>query len=247
MFYSEDRVISKNKLPSSIDLNEGALFLIDKPLSWTSFDVVNKLRFKIKHTLGIKKIKVGHAGTLDPLATGLLLVCCGKATKSIHQLQDMDKSYSGTIYLGASTPTYDAESTPDHLFSTAHIHEALIDATVKQFTGELMQVPPLYSAIKVDGKKGYQLARRGSDIQLDARKVVIHSFKILSVSLPEVQFLVSCSKGTYIRSLAHDFGKAMGSGGYLSSLRRESIDSFNVSDALSIEDAVHFIGEMGED
>jgi tRNA pseudouridine55 synthase len=245
MFFSKDRIVTQNHQPSFSDFNEGVVFLIDKPLDWTSFDVVNKLRFKIKHSLKLKKIKVGHAGTLDPLASGLLIVCCGKATKYIGQLQNLDKSYSGTMQLGASTPSYDAESEPDRYYPTDHIDAALINAAVPEFTGQQMQVPPLFSAIKVNGKKGYELARRGSDITLDARSVLIHSFEIDAINFPLIHFTVSCSKGTYIRSLAHDFGKALGSGAYLSSLRRESIDQFHVKDALTVEEAVEYIGSLG--
>lgn len=244
MFFSEDRILTKNHLPSLTDINEGIVILIDKPHGWTSFDVVNKLRFKIKHSLKLKKIKVGHAGTLDPLASGLLIVCCGKATKSIGQLQNLDKSYSGTMHLGASTPSYDAESEPDHYYPTDHIDSSLIHSVVPEFTGPQMQVPPLFSAIKVNGKKGYELARRGSDISLDARSVMIHSFDIDAINLPVIHFIVSCSKGTYIRSLAHDFGKALGSGAYLSSLRRESIDQFHVKDALTVAEALDYIGSL---
>ena len=243
MYFSKDKIITKNHLPSFPEFNEGMLFLIDKPLGWTSFDVVNKLRFSLKHRLKVKNIKVGHAGTLDPLATGLLLVCCGKATKMIDSLSNMDKCYSGSMYLGATTPSYDKESEPDNLFDISGISDTDILNGVNLFTGEQSQIPPLYSAIRVNGKKGYELARRGVATQMESRKVHIHEFRIFSIQLPELYFYVCCSKGTYIRSLAHDFGKALGAGAFLSSLKRESIGPFLNSDALKIDEAVNFINE----
>ncbi|MBK9257270.1 MAG: tRNA pseudouridine(55) synthase TruB [Saprospiraceae bacterium] len=245
MFFQDDKILTNKNLPEEIDFSEGTVMLIDKPLNWTSFDVVNKLRFKIRHTFGIKKIKVGHAGTLDPLASGLLIVCTGKATKSIDLLQALDKSYSGSIFLGASTPTYDAESQPDFIFETDHITSELIQDAVASLSGELLQRPPLFSAIKVDGQKGYQLARRGEDVELPKRKVQIKEFTISEQKMPLLSFYVQCSKGTYIRSLAHDLGKALESGGYLASLRRESIAEYSVKDALTVEEAVSYIERAG--
>lgn len=209
-------------------IQEGHVFLIDKPLDWTSFDVVNKIRWNIRKAYNLKKIKVGHAGTLDPKATGLLLVCTGKWTKRIDELQAQEKTYTGTIKLGVTTPTYDLESEENEIFPTEHITEEIIHETTKQFIGEIEQFPPMHSAIKVDGKRLYELARDGQEIERKARKVNILDFKITKINLPFVDFEVDCSKGTYIRSLAYDFGKALNSGGYLTALRRTKIGEFDV-------------------
>lgn len=211
---------------------DGQVLLIDKPLTWTSFDVVNKLRYHIKKTYDIKKIKVGHAGTLDPLATGLLIVCTGKQTKQISEYMGQPKEYTGIFTLGATTPSYDLETEPDAHFETDHITSALLQETIKQFTGIIEQVPPIFSAIKKDGKKAYELARAGEKIELKARTVEISNFEIISFENNMVHFKVNCSKGTYIRSLAHDFGKALNSGAHLSSLRRTAIGNFKVEEAL---------------
>ena len=212
-------------------IQEGHVFLIDKPLDWTSFDVVNKIRWNIRKAYDLKKIKVGHAGTLDPKASGLLLVCTGKMTKSIDQLQAQEKTYTGTIKLGVTTPTYDLESEEDQTFPTAHLTEEIIHEATKQFIGEIEQFPPMHSAIKVDGKRLYELAREGQEIERKARKITIHDFKITKIDLPFVDFECNCSKGTYIRSLAYDFGKAVNSGGYLTALRRTKIGDFDVINA----------------
>lgn len=209
-------------------IQEGHVFLIDKPLDWTSFDVVNKIRWNIRKAYNLKKIKVGHAGTLDPKATGLLLVCTGKWTKRIDEFQAQEKTYTGTIKLGVTTPTYDLESEENEIFPTEHITEEIIRETTKQFIGEIEQFPPMHSAIKVDGKRLYELARDGQEIERKARKVNILDFKITKINLPFVDFEVNCSKGTYIRSLAYDFGKALNSGGYLTALRRTKIGEFDV-------------------
>jgi tRNA pseudouridine55 synthase len=209
-------------------IQEGHVFLIDKPLDWTSFDVVNKIRWNIRKSYDLKKIKVGHAGTLDPKATGLLLVCTGKLTKRIDEFQAQEKTYTGTIKLGVTTPTYDLESEEDQTFPTEHITEEIIHEATKLFIGEIEQFPPMHSAIKVDGKRLYELAREGQEIERKARKITIHDFKITKIDLPFVDFEVSCSKGTYIRSLAFDFGKAVNSGGYLTALRRTKIGDFDV-------------------
>lgn len=209
-------------------IQEGHVFLIDKPLDWTSFDVVNKIRWNIRKAYNLKKIKVGHAGTLDPKATGLLLVCTGKWTKRIDEFQAQEKTYTGTIKLGVTTPTYDLESEENEIFPTEHITEEIIHETTKQFIGEIEQFPPMHSAIKVDGKRLYELARDGQEIERKARKVNILDFKITKINLPFVDFEVDCSKGTYIRSLAYDFGKALNSGGYLTALRRTKIGEFDV-------------------
>ncbi|MDH2207529.1 MULTISPECIES: tRNA pseudouridine(55) synthase TruB [Empedobacter] len=212
-------------------IQEGHVFLIDKPLDWTSFDVVNKIRWNIRKAYNLKKIKVGHAGTLDPKATGLLLVCTGKWTKRIDEFQAQEKTYTGTIKLGVTTPTYDLESEEDHTFPTEHITEEIIHEATKQFIGEIEQFPPMHSAVKVDGKRLYELAREGQEIERKARKITIHDFKITKIDLPFVDFEVNCSKGTYIRSLAFDFGKAVNSGGYLTALRRTKIGEFDVINA----------------
>lgn len=208
--------------------------LIDKPLEWTSFDVVKKIR----NTIKIKK--VGHAGTLDPLATGLLLVCTGKFTKKINEYMAQEKEYTGTITLGAVTPTYDLESEPEDWKSLDTINDEMIRKTTKRFTGEIMQIPPIHSAIKQKGKPVYLLARKGAEVILEPRKITIHDFEITSIDLPLVSFKVVCTTGTYIRSLANDFGKALGCGGYLSKLRRTRIGNFKVEDAMSMEQMVSF-------
>ena len=214
---------------------EGQVLLIDKPLNWTSFQVVNKLRWEIRKAFNIKKIKVGHAGTLDPLATGLLIICTGKMTKQINTFQAQIKEYTGTIVLGSTTPSYDLETEIDNTFSTSHITEELIQETTKQFIGDIAQFPPVFSAIKKDGKRLYEFARAGESVEIKSRQITINTFEITQIALPEIDFRVVCSKGTYIRSLAHDFGKALDSGGHLSVLRRTKIGDFNVSEALSVE------------
>ena len=220
------------------EFKEGKLLLIDKPLKWSSFQVVNKLRWEIKKTFDIKKIKVGHAGTLDPLATGLLLVCTGKMTKQIQELQDQKKVYSGTMTLGSTTPSYDLETDINQKFSTDHICENILRETTKQFIGEIEQYPPLYSAIKKDGKRLYEYARLGQDIDIKPRKIFIESFNITKFQNQKVDFEVQCGKGTYIRSLANDFGKALNSGAHLSSLRRTKIGDFSINDAIEINEFV---------
>ena len=217
---------------------KGKLLLIDKPLKWTSFQVVNKIRWHIRKTFNIKKIKVGHAGTLDPLATGLLIICTGKMTRQIEKFQSKAKGYSGTITLGSSTPSYDLETPIDREFATDHITKPLIIKTAKKFEGKIMQYPPIYSALKKDGKRFYQFARTGKEVSISARQINVYSFKITNIKNLEVDFQINCSKGTYIRSLAHDFGEALKSGGHLSALRRTSIGYFSVNDALSIEDFI---------
>ena len=220
------------------EFKEGKLLLIDKPLKWSSFQVVNKLRWEIKKTFDIKKIKVGHAGTLDPLATGLLLVCTGKMTKQIQELQDQKKVYYGTMTLGSTTPSYDLETDINQKFSTDHICENILRETTKQFIGEIDQYPPLYSAIKKDGKRLYEYARLGQDIDIEPRKIFIESFNITNFQNQKVDFEVQCGKGTYIRSLANDFGKALNSGAHLSSLRRTKIGDFSINDAIKINEFI---------
>ncbi len=217
------------------DFKDGQVLLIDKPLTWTSFQVVNKLRWHIKQRFAIKKIKVGHAGTLDPLATGLLIICTGKQTKEIHTYQGQPKEYTGTITLGATTPSYDLETEVDEVFPIDHITEETLQTKSKQFIGDLEQKPPIFSAIKKDGKRLYDLARRGETTEIKSRTITISEFEITKVNLPNVEFRVVCSKGTYIRSLAYDFGKALNSGAHLSTLRRTKIGDFSVQNAKSIE------------
>lgn len=216
------------------DFKNGQVLLIDKPLEWTSFQAVNKLRWHIKQRFKIKKIKVGHAGTLDPLATGLLIICTGKRTKEIHTYQGQIKEYTGTFTIGATTPSYDLETEVNETFSTDHISEELLKETTKQFIGEIQQKPPIFSAIKKDGKRLYELARKGETTEIKARTVTIQEFEITNSNLPKVDFRVICSKGTYIRSLAYDFGLALNSGAHLSTLRRTKIGNFSVDDASGI-------------
>lgn len=207
---------------------EGAVLLIDKPLQWTSFDAVRKIRYLIK----IKK--VGHAGTLDPLATGLLIICTGKFTKKINEYMAQEKEYTGSFTLGATTPTYDLESKPENFKPYEHLSKEEIISTTQKFMGEIDQVPPIHSAIKKDGKRVYELARKGVDVKLEPRKITIKEFEVDSSELPTVKFRVVCSTGTYIRSLANDFGEALGCGAYLSSLCRTRIGEFLLMDAMSV-------------
>lgn len=225
----------------SINIKEGELILIDKELNWTSFDVVNKIRYAIKKKFDLKKIKVGHAGTLDPLATGLLIICCGKMTKSINNFSAMNKTYSGKITIGSTTPSYDLETKPNVHYPIDHIDEKLILKTAKKFVGKIFQTPPMFSAIKKDGVRLYNLARQGKEIKIDKREVSIDSFEITSFNLPEISFNVTCSKGTYIRSLAHDFGKELNSGAHLSELRRIKIGDYSVKDSVKVMDFIRGI------
>jgi tRNA pseudouridine55 synthase len=234
--------------PTPHFFEQGQVLLIDKPLDWTSFDVVRKLRRLVRTK------KVGHAGTLDPLATGLLILCTGKFTKKINDYMAKEKEYTGTIVLGASTPTYDLESEPrpgkDPAFLTP---EQVRETIAREFTGEIMQVPPIHSAIKINGKRVYELARKGKEVKLDPRRVVVSEFAITRFALPEIGFRVVCSTGTYIRSLANDLGAVLGCGGYLSGLRRTRIGEFRVEDAMSIGTAEAYIksqfagGDAGSD
>lgn len=216
-------------------LIDGQIILIDKPYGWTSFDVVKKIRYKLQHTFHLKKLKVGHAGTLDPLATGLLIICTGKFTKRIDELQGLPKTYTGTFVLGATTPSFDLETEIDQTYPVQHLDEALLQTTTKKFIGEIDQKPPVFSAIKKGGKRLYEMARAGKEITVESRKVKIYHFNLERISLPEADFSVSCSKGTYIRSLAHDFGRAVGSGAYLKNLRRTHIGEYGVAAALTVE------------
>ena len=217
------------------DFKNGQILLFDKPLEWTSFQVVNKVRWLIRKNCGIKKIKVGHAGTLDPLATGLLIICTGKFTKKIQELQGQEKEYTGTFTLGATTPSYDLETEIDNTFPTDHLSAEKLQQATEQFKGDIEQFPPVFSALKKDGKRLYEYARKGEEVKINSRTVNISSFELTNIELPKVDFKVSCSKGTYIRSLSHDFGKAVESGGYLSALRRTKIGDFNVENAFTID------------
>ena len=217
------------------DFKNGQVLLIDKPLTWTSFQAVNKIRWHIKQRFNLKKIKVGHAGTLDPLATGLLIICTGKQTKEINTYQGQNKEYTGAFTLGATTPSYDLETEVNETFSIDHITEDLLKQTTQKFIGDIDQKPPIFSAIKKDGKRLYELARKGETTEIKSRKVTVSEFEITKVALPIVEFRVVCSKGTYIRSLAYDFGQALNSGAHLSVLRRTKIGEFSVENAESIE------------
>lgn len=222
---------------SPFDFAGGEVLLVDKPLEWTSFDVVGKLRNSMKP----QKIKVGHAGTLDPLATGLLIICTGKFTKRIDSFQAEVKEYTGVITLGSTTPSYDLETAINQTFDYTHITESEIYETVLQFIGELEQYPPAHSAIKIKGERVYEKARRGEDVELKARRITINSFEIEKIEMPDVYFRISCSKGTYIRSIAHDFGKALGIGAHLSRLRRTKSGDFHVDDAWNLQDLIERI------
>ncbi|UKM65890.1 tRNA pseudouridine(55) synthase TruB [Flavobacteriaceae bacterium GSB9] len=217
------------------DYLSGQVLLIDKPLNWTSFQVVNKLRWELKQAFKLKKIKVGHAGTLDPLATGLLVICTGKMTKQINTFQAQIKEYTGTFTIGSTTPSFDLETEIDKTFPTEHITEDLIHKATKQFIGDIEQFPPVFSAIKKDGKRLYEFARAGESVEIKSRTVNISEFEITQINGQNIDFRVVCSKGTYIRSLANDFGKALQSGAHLSALRRTKIGAFDVGNAVSIE------------
>lgn len=220
------------------DYLNGQVLLIDKPLEWTSFQAVNKIRWHIKQKFGLKKIKVGHAGTLDPLATGLLIICTGKETKNINTYQGQIKEYTGTFTLGATTPSYDLETEVNETFPIEHITEDILTEATKNFLGEIDQKPPIFSAIKKDGKRLYELARKGETTEIQSRKVTIEEFKLTNKILPKIDFKIICSKGTYIRSLAYDFGLAVNSGAHLSKLRRTKIGEFSVDNALSIDEFI---------
>ena len=228
------------KIFPEFNFTQGEVLLINKPYKWTSFDIVGKLRNSFKPL----KLKVGHAGTLDPLATGLLVICTGKLTKQIDTYQAEEKEYTGTITLGSTTPSYDLETEPDQFFDISAITAEQIKENTKHFIGEISQFPPIHSAIKKDGERLYLKARRGEDVEVAARKVTINEFEITRIELPEVDFRVSCSKGTYIRSLAHDFGKQLGVGAHLSKLRRTRSGNFHVNDAFEIMELVNHIKEI---
>ncbi|MCB8994758.1 MAG: tRNA pseudouridine(55) synthase TruB [Bacteroidales bacterium] len=220
----------------STNFQEGKVLLIDKELNWTSFDAVNKIRILLKNKLGIKKIKVGHAGTLDPLATGLIIVCTGKATKQISRFQDLEKEYIAELKLGETTPSFDLESDVDKTFPFEHIDRQMLEEVLKRFIGEIDQVPPLFSAKYINGTRAYEYARKGSDMELKSQKIKINSIELIFFELPFVKLRINCSKGTYIRALARDIGQALNSGAYLSELRRTGIGKYSVNDAIRMED-----------
>jgi tRNA pseudouridine55 synthase len=223
-------------LKTAEDFQNGQILLIDKPLTWSSFQAVNKLKYVLKRKYNLpKKFKIGHAGTLDPLATGLLIICTGKFTKKIPEIQSQTKEYTGTITIGATTPSYDLETEIDATFPINHIDDASIHQTASGFIGEIDQKPPVFSAIKKDGKRLYEHARAGSAIEIASRKTTIYEFEITRIALPEIDFRVQCSKGTYIRSLAYDFGIALKSGAHLSALRRTKIGDFSVENSATPE------------
>ena len=220
---------------TSEDYLAGQMVLIDKPLGWSSFDVVKKIKHLISKKYNLKKLKVGHAGTLDPLATGLLIVCTGKFTKRISEIQGQEKTYTGTITLGGTTPSYDLETEVDNDYKTSHITKELIHQTTKQFIGEIDQKPPIFSALKKGGERLYEKARRGEKIIIESRKIFVREFNIISIENLTIAFEIKCSKGTYIRSIANDFGTALNSGGYLSSLCRTAIGDYQLSKGIDIE------------
>ncbi len=222
----------------------GRTLLVDKPLQWTSFDVVNKIKSLLRYRLDIKKIRIGHAGTLDPLATGLLIICTGKATKQIEQYQSLDKRYTGTFYLGKTTPSFDLETDPENQKPLTHITPELLHATAREFTGPQQQIPPLYSAKKIEGDRAYKHARQGLQTKLKPNHIHIKSFEVTQIILPEVGFSVTCSKGTYIRALARDFGQHLGTGAHLSTLRRTHIGTFSVTDALLVTQLDAALGNL---
>ena len=223
---------------------EGEVLLINKPLHWTSFQLVNKLRWLIKRKLGIKKIKVGHAGTLDPLASGLMIICTGKKTKEISQHQDAEKEYIATLKLGATSPSYDGETEETYFYPTKHISKELVISVCNQFIGEIEQFPPIFSAIKVKGKKLYESARKGNKVKIKPRIIRINELEIIKMDLPYIKLRVSCSKGTYIRSLAHDLGKAMNTGAWLFELQRTKIGSETIKNAIDINDFQQMIKSL---
>jgi len=230
----------------SFQFEEGEVLLINKPLTWTSFDVINRFRYFLKHYLRIKKIKVGHAGTLDPLADGLLIVCTGKFTKRIDEYQAQEKEYTGTIRLGATTPSYDLEQGIDQVYETSHITAAMILNAAAKLTGDIQQIPPVFSAIKVAGKRAYSYARDEKEIILEARPVNIREFEITRIAMPDVDFRISCSKGTYIRSIARDFGEALQSGAHLIALRRTRIGEFLLKDAYNLDELMADLTKSAE-
>lgn len=224
-----------------MNFKEGEVLYFDKPLKWTSFAVVNKIRYHICRKLGVKKIKVGHAGTLDPLATGVMIICTGKATKRIEEFQYHTKEYIATLRLGATTPSFDLEKEIDATYPTEHITRELVEETLKGFVGSIEQIPPVFSACKVEGKRAYELARNGEEVELKAKTLVIDEIELLDCRLPEIKIRVVCSKGTYIRALARDIGRALNSGAHLTGLVRTRVGNIKLEDCLQVEDFAEWL------
>lgn len=224
-----------------MDFISGEIIGIDKPFGWTSFDAVKRLRGAIQRRLHVKKFKVGHAGTLDPLATGVLIICTGRATRRIEELQNGDKEYVATFRLGATTPSFDLETEIDKEYPWGHISRDMVEAVLPRFTGKIMQVPPVFSAVKVDGKRAYNLARKGKEVELKAKPLEIKEIELMDCALPDVTLRIVCSKGTYIRAIARDFGEALGSGAHLTGLRRTRVGAVPVSSCMTIEEAIERI------
>ncbi len=227
-----------------LDFQAGEVLLLDKPYGWTSFDVVKKVRYAIKQKLNIKKIKVGHAGTLDPLATGLLVICTGRKTKEIQHYMNGTKEYTGTIFLGATRPSYDMETEINKTYDISNISKEDIEKVKEKLTGEYLQVPPIFSAKKIDGKRAYDLARKGEEMQMKKNLIHVHSFELTKVDLPNIEFKIVCSKGTYIRSIANDMGELLGVGAYLSELRRTKSGDHDVSQSIEVEQFVSMVSVM---
>jgi tRNA pseudouridine55 synthase len=234
MVINNDTIISELLPFEDIDIQKGVILLVDKPLRWTSFDVVNKIKYEIRNKTGCKKFKIGHAGTLDPLATGLLIICVGKYTKQIPEFQQQKKQYEGTFTLGATTASYDLEKIPENFKPYNHLTEKGILSAVSQFVGIVQQFPPVFSAVRIDGKRAFEYARKEEDVVIQSKEITIYSFDITRFELPEIDFNITCSKGTYIRSIARDLGNVLGCGAYLSRLRRAKIGDFSVENALDI-------------
>ena len=226
------------------DFKEGGILCFDKPYEWTSFGLVAKARYELCKKLKVKKLKVGHAGTLDPLATGVLIICTGKATKKIMELQAHTKEYIATIRLGATTPSYDLEKEIDATYPTEHITRELVEETLKKFVGTIEQVPPAFSACKVNGDRAYDLARKGETVELKAKTLVIDEIELLNCNLPDIEIRVVCSKGTYIRALARDIGEALNSGGHLTALRRTRIGDYKVEDCLKLDEFSEWLSQQ---
>jgi len=226
-----------------LDITDGLTILVDKPYTWTSFDVVNKIRWNLKKKLGVKNVKVGHAGTLDPLATGLLILCLGKHTKLIEGLTNATKTYTGTFLIGKTTPSFDLETAFEEVFETGHIDSELLEKVRVSFLGVQHQFPPIYSAKQIDGKRAYEFARAGKAVEMRAVQIEILDFKIDAARFPEVDFKITCSKGTYIRSIAHDFGQRLFSGATLIALRRTQSGSFQIENAKSVDEWIELINQ----
>lgn len=229
-----------------LDFKEGEILYFDKPLNWTSFKLVGRVRWAISHYLGVKKIKVGHAGTLDPLASGVMVLCTGKATKEIERLQYGTKEYEATLMLGATTPSFDMEHEVDATYPTEHITRELVEKTLLRFQGEIMQVPPMFSAVKVDGRRAYSYARNGEEVEIQPKPITIDSIELLDYSMPRITIRVVCGKGTYIRSLARDLGEALGSGAYLTALRRTRVGDVRVEDCLQFRQFKEMLGQTDD-